>query len=108
MVAVVIAYPEVVSGGLEKVEQIDELLKNNTIESPIAGMVLTKYMNEGEFAVTGKPIFKMASLDTMILKTYITGDQLPRVKNGQQVKVFIELQVLIGAVVKPIPINAES
>lgn len=76
---------------LKKVEQIDELLKNNTIESPIAGMVLTKYMNEGEFAVTGKPIFKMASLDTMILKTYITGDQLPRVKNGQHVKVYIDL-----------------
>ena len=75
----------------KKVEQIDELLKNNTIESPISGMVLTKYMNEGEFAMTGKPIFKIASLDTMILKTFITGDQLPQVKNGQKVKVYIDL-----------------
>ncbi|MGZ5189170.1 MAG: HlyD family secretion protein, partial [Kaistella sp.] len=75
----------------KKVEQIDELLKNNTIESPISGMVLTKYMNEGEFAMTGKPVFKMASLDTMILKTFITGDQLPQVKNGQKVKVYIDL-----------------
>ena len=39
----------------KKVEQMDEQLKNNTIESPIAGMVLTKYINEGEFAMTGKP-----------------------------------------------------
>lgn len=75
----------------KKVEQIAELLKNNTIESPISGMVLTKYMNEGEFAMTGKPIFKMASLDTMILRTFITGDQLPQVKNGQKVKVYIDL-----------------
>ncbi|MBW8362893.1 MAG: HlyD family efflux transporter periplasmic adaptor subunit [Kaistella sp.] len=75
----------------KKVEQIDELLKNNTIESPISGMVLAKYMNEGEFAMTGKPIFKMASLDTMILKTFITGDQLPQVKTGQKVKVYIDL-----------------
>lgn len=75
----------------KKVEQMDEQLKNNTIESPIAGMVLTKYMNEGEFAMTGKPVFKMADLDLMILKIFITGDQLAQVKIGQQVKVFIDM-----------------
>ena len=74
----------------KKVEQIDEQLKNNTIESPISGMVLTKYLNEGEFATVGKPIFKMASLDVMTLKTYITGDQLPQVKIGQKVTVLID------------------
>ena len=75
----------------KKVEQMDEQLKNNTIESPIAGMVLTKYINEGEFAMTGKPVFKMADLDLMILKIFITGDQLAQVKTGQQVKVFIDM-----------------
>ena len=75
----------------KKVEQMDQQLKNNTIESPIAGMVLTKYMNEGEFAMTGKPVFKMADLDLMILKIFITGDQLAQVKTGQQVKVFIDM-----------------
>lgn len=75
----------------KKVEQMDEQLKNNTIKSPIAGMVLTKYMNEGEFAMTGKPVFKMAELDLMILKIFITGDQLAQVKTGQQVKVFIDM-----------------
>jgi len=74
----------------KKVEQIDEQLKNNSIESPISGMVLTKYLNEGEFATVGKPIFKMASLDVMTLKTYITGDQLPQVKIGQKVTVLID------------------
>ena len=53
-------------------------------------MVLTKYLNEGEFATIGKPIFKMASLDVMTLKTYITGDQLPQVKTGQKVTVLID------------------
>ena len=74
----------------KKVEQIDEQLKNNSIESPISGMVLTKYLNEGEFATVGKPIFKMASLDVMTLKTYITGDHLPQVKIGQKVTVLID------------------
>ncbi len=74
----------------KKVEQIDEQLKNNTIESPISGMVLTKYLNQGEFAAVGKPIFKMANLDLMTLKTFITGDQLPQLKVGQKVTVLID------------------
>lgn len=74
----------------KRVEQIDEQLKNNNIESPISGMVLTKYSNTGEFATIGKPIFKMASLDVMTLKTFITGDQLAKIKTGQQVKVLID------------------
>ena len=74
----------------KKVEQIDEQLKNNTIESPISGMVLTKYLSQGEFATIGKPIFKMASLEVMTLKTFITGDQLPQKKVGQKVTILID------------------
>ncbi len=74
----------------KKVAQIDEQLKNNTIESPISGMVLTKYLNQGEFAVVGKPIFKMANLDLMTLKSFITGDQIPLIKIGQKVTVLID------------------
>ena len=74
----------------KKIEQIDEQLKNNSIESPISGMVLTQYLNQGEFATVGKPIFKIANLDLMTLKTFITGDQLPQIKIGQQVKVLLE------------------
>ena len=74
----------------KKIEQIDEQLKNNTIESPISGMVLSQYLNQGEFATVGKPIFKIANLEVMTLKTFITGDQLPQIKIGQQVKVLLE------------------
>ena len=74
----------------KKIEQIDEQLKNNSIESPISGMVLTQYLNQGEFATVGKPIFKIANLDLMTLKTFITGDQLPQIKIGQQVKVLLD------------------
>lgn len=74
----------------KKIEQIDEQLKNNSIESPISGMVLTQYLYQGEFATVGKPIFKIANLEVMTLKTFITGDQLPQIKIGQQVKVLLE------------------
>lgn len=74
----------------KRVQQFEEQLKNNRIESPVSGMVLTKYANEGELAIIGKPIFKVASLDVMTLKTYLTGDQLPQVKPGQQVRILID------------------
>ncbi|MGA9212213.1 HlyD family secretion protein [Kaistella sp.] len=74
----------------KKVAQIDEQLTNNSIESPISGMVLTKYLNQGEFALIGKPIFKMANLEVMTLKTFVTGDQLSQMKIGQNVKVLID------------------
>ncbi len=73
-----------------KVSQIDEQLKHNIISSPINGTVLTKYMNQGEFANVGKPIFKIADLDQMILRIYITGDQLAKVKLNQPVKVLVD------------------
>ena len=74
----------------KKIAQINEQLKNNSIESPISGMVLTKYLNEGEFAIVGKPLFKMANLEVMTLKSFITGDQLPQIKIGQKVTVFFD------------------
>ena len=74
----------------KKVLQIDEQLKHNVISSPIKGIVLTKYMNKGEFATIGKPIYKMANLDEMTLRAYITGDQLANVKVGQNVKILVD------------------
>jgi HlyD family secretion protein len=74
----------------KKVLQLDEQLKHNIISAPISGIVLIKYTEKGEFATVGKPIFKMANLQVMTLKAYLTGDQLPKVKTGQNVKVFID------------------
>ena len=74
----------------KKVLQIDEQLKHNVISSPIKGIVLTKYMNKSEFATIGKPIYKMANLDEMTLRAYITGDQLAKVKVGQNVKILVD------------------
>jgi HlyD family secretion protein len=74
----------------KKVLQVDEQLKHNIISSPIKGTVLTKYLNQGEFATIGKPIFKIANLDEMILRAYITGDQLAKIKTGQNVKVMAD------------------
>lgn len=70
-----------------QIEQIEDQLKRCRITNPIDGTVLTKYAQVGEMTAQGKPIYKMADLSTMILRAYITGNQLPLVKLNQKVKV---------------------
>lgn len=70
--------------------QVLDQLKKCYITVPIAGTVLEKYAEEGEFAVTGKPLFKVADINNMFLRAYITSMQLSRVKIGQKVKVFTD------------------
>ena len=68
--------------------QVLDQLKKCHITSPITGTVLEKYAERGEFAVIGKPLFKVADVDQMYLRAYITSAQLSKVKVGQRVKVF--------------------
>lgn len=76
---------------LEKsIAQYQEQLNKAQIINPVDGMVLANYALEGELQVTGKPIYKIANTDTLNLRAYITGTQLPQIKTGQQVKVRID------------------
>lgn len=72
---------------VEKLQVADQLSKCH-ISSPITGTVLEKYVEAGEFASIGKPLFKVADIAHMFLRAYITSDQLRKVKIGQNVKVF--------------------
>lgn len=74
---------------VQKLQVADQLLKCH-ITAPITGTVIEKYMERGEFASVGKPLFKMADLDHVFLRAYITSAQLKGVKIGQQVRVFAD------------------
>jgi HlyD family secretion protein len=67
---------------------LDDQLKKCAIESPVEGTALTKYAQAGELVTTGKALFKVAMLENMTLRAYITSSQLTHVKIGQPVKVF--------------------
>jgi len=77
---------------LEKsVAQIQDQINKGQIVNPLTGTVLTRYALEGEMTVTGKALYKIANLDTLTLRAYITGAQLTGVKLGQTVKVYTDL-----------------
>ena len=70
-----------------QVSQLDDQLQKCKITSPIAGTVLVKYAEMGEVAAPGKALFKIADTNNMILRAYVTADQLTQLKIGQKVKV---------------------
>lgn len=68
----------------------DDYLKKALIRNPRKGTVLTKYIHEGEVVTIGKAIYKLANLDELYLRAYITGNQLTQIKLNQEVKVFVD------------------
>lgn len=71
-------------------KQIQVQINKGQIVNPVSGTVLTKYAMPGEMATIGRPLYKIANLDTITLKAYITGNQLSNVKLGQMIKVRID------------------
>lgn len=74
----------------KKSDQIKDQLKKATVSSPIAGTVLTKYAEAGEFTTTGKALYKIADLSSLTVRAYITGEQLSQIKLNQTVKIFTD------------------
>lgn len=75
------------SVGIQVAQIADQLAKCH-IFSPISGTVLAKYVEAGELASIGKPLFKVADVEQMYLRAYITSGQLSQVKLGDKVTVF--------------------
>ncbi|MDR0206361.1 MAG: HlyD family efflux transporter periplasmic adaptor subunit [Bacteroidales bacterium] len=73
-----------------QIAQINDQIKNSIIQSPINGTILTKYAEQGELAMPGKVLFKVADMENIFLRVYVTADQLTNVKTGQQVTVFAD------------------
>ena len=73
-----------------QVAQVEDQLAKCHIQSPIEGTVLAKYAEAGELAAIGKPLFKVAEVDRMYLRAYITSEQLSQVKLGDKVTVFAD------------------
>jgi len=73
-----------------QIAQVDELIHKCYIRNPVSGTVLSKYAEAGEIATPGRALYKIADLSMMELKVYVSGTQLPGVKQGQQVEVLID------------------
>lgn len=86
-IASVNAELEVIDAQLNEVlDQLDRC----QLKMPSDGTVLQKFLEQGEMAVLGRPIIKVADLDNMYLRAFVSGSQLPNVKIGQKVTVSFD------------------
>lgn len=76
--------------GEKSVAVIEDQIRKGSIVNPVNGIILTQYAFEGEFASTGKPLYKIADISTITLRAYVTGTQLPQVKLDQPVDVLVD------------------
>jgi len=73
-----------------QLNQLEETIRKCYIVNPVQGIVLARYAEAFELVYPIKPLYKIAPLDEMILKVYVSGSQLPAISIGQKVKVLID------------------
>ena len=73
-----------------QIEQINDQLNKCRIVNPVEGAVLTKYAEANEVAAAGKALYKIADMSSLLLRAYVTGDQLSKLKLNQTVAVFTD------------------
>ena len=73
-----------------QMQEINDQLRKCVIINSVKGTVLTKYAETYEIATIGKPLYRIADISTLLLRAYITGDQLHQVKLDQKVTVYTD------------------
>jgi HlyD family secretion protein len=74
----------------KRADIIADQMDRSKVMNPVNGTVLTKYAHAGEIIGAGKGLYKIADLSSLLLRAYVSGDQLPQIKLGQQVEVYVD------------------
>lgn len=70
--------------------QVVEQIAKCNITAPLTGTVLVKYAEPGDYAVPGKPLYKVADMNNIYLRSYFTCSQLADLRVGQKVTVIAD------------------
>lgn len=73
-----------------QINQLKDLLTKSRIVNPISGVVLNKYARQYEIATPGKPLYKIAALDSITLRAYAPESLLHKIKLGGSATVLID------------------
>jgi len=77
-------------GLVYQIMQLDDQLQKSRVINPQTGTVLVKYAEAGEITSVGKPLYKIADVELLYLRAYVTADQLSQIKLGGSVRVFAD------------------
>lgn len=74
----------------QQIRTIDDKIARCRVTNPSSGTVLYKLAEPGEMVAAGKPLYRIAPMEELYLRAYLSGDQLSQVSLGQQVKVLVD------------------
>lgn len=73
-----------------RIAAVDDRMRRATVRNPVAGTVLITYVRAGEIVQPGQPLYRVANLDTLTLRAYVSGAQLASIRIGQFVTVHTD------------------
>jgi HlyD family secretion protein len=73
-----------------RVAQISERVDKSRIANPERGTVLATFTHAGEVVQPGQPLYRIANLDTLTLRAYVSESQLHAVRLGGRIEVRID------------------
>jgi HlyD family secretion protein len=76
--------------GQARLAQISETLGRSRVINPQNGTVLATFARAGEVVQPGTPLYRIANLDSLTLRAYISEQQLSAIKLGTQVQVNVD------------------
>jgi HlyD family secretion protein len=69
---------------------IADRIARATVRNPVRGTVLTELAHRGETVQPGQPLYRIAPLDTLTLRAWVTAPQLAAVAIGRTVTVHVD------------------
>ncbi len=73
-----------------QIAQLQDRLEKSRITSPVTGTVLATFAEPGEYVQPGQPLFRIAPLDTLTLRAWVSEAQLASLRLGGQVTVSVD------------------
>ena len=73
-----------------QIEQLEDQLAKHRLTAPQNGTVLAKIAKVNELTTVGKPLYKIADLQNITFRAFVTSAQLTQLKIGQNVLVFAD------------------
>ena len=92
-----------IAGVDARLASLQDRIRRAAVRNPVAGTVMATYTSAGEIVAPGQPLYRVANLDTLTLRLYVTGPQLAAFRLGARVDVHVDaprdsLRALVGTV----------
>ncbi len=74
-----------------QIESLQKQINDTYMKAPMSGTITGMQVEEGSYLAPGSPVANVVSINPIRLHTYLTENQVVTIKNGQKVKVAVDV-----------------